>query len=100
MQNVIRYKKTDVKLTNPHMRKCYEIKACDNDDCACHGKEAMRCWQVAGTFCGDEVQGTFAQKYVSCSECRVYKIATKDPIHEIGEHFNNMMHILGYDSKE
>ncbi len=100
MQDVIQHKKLDVKLTNPHLKKCYEIKACDKDDCYCHGKEAMRCWQVAGTFCGGEVQGEFAQKYFSCSECSVYKIATKDPMNQISEHFNNMMHILEHGCKE
>jgi hypothetical protein len=27
------------------------------------------CWQTAGTFCGGKVQGTFAQKQVSCMAC-------------------------------
>ncbi len=27
------------------------------------------CWVVAGTFCEGLVQGTYAQKVVSCSEC-------------------------------
>ncbi len=31
------------------------------------------CWLVAGTFCGGEVQGTFARKYASCVECDFYK---------------------------
>jgi len=26
------------------------------------------CWVVAGTFCRDEVQGTFAQKFESCQK--------------------------------
>ncbi len=99
MQNVIKDKHSGLQLTNPHLKKCYEIKDCNKDDCSCYGKDAMRCWQVAGTFCGDDVQGTFAQKYVSCSECSVYKIATKDPINQISEHFNNMIHLLEHSSK-
>ncbi len=27
------------------------------------------CWAVTGTFCGGQVQGTFAQKRVSCISC-------------------------------
>ena len=34
------------------------------------GKNAGRyCWRVAGTFCGGEVQGTYAKKLQTCIEC-------------------------------
>jgi two-component system NtrC family sensor kinase len=89
-----------VRFSNPHLRRCYEVKKCTKVDCPCYGKEAMRCWQIAGTFCGGEVQGAFAQKYKTCSECEVYKYATSDPIYEIGEQFNNMMHVLELKNKE
>ena len=31
------------------------------------------CWAVAGTFCGGEVQGSFASKSASCAVCKVFK---------------------------
>ncbi len=31
------------------------------------------CWAIAGTFCGGEVQGTFAQKKLSCISCEFFK---------------------------
>jgi serine/threonine protein phosphatase PrpC len=31
------------------------------------------CWLVAGTFCGGKVQGTFAEKQLSCKRCRFYQ---------------------------
>ncbi|MBI5049395.1 MAG: hypothetical protein HZC11_00595 [Nitrospirae bacterium] len=38
------------------------------------GKNGGRiCWALAGTFCGGIVQGTFAQKQVSCMSCEFYK---------------------------
>jgi hypothetical protein len=38
------------------------------------GKNAGRiCWAIAGTFCSGKVQGTFAQKKVSCMSCEVFK---------------------------
>lgn len=38
------------------------------------GKNGGRmCWALAGTFCGGIVQGTFAQKQVSCMSCDFYK---------------------------
>ncbi len=34
------------------------------------GKNGGRiCWFVTGTFCGGKVQGTFAQKRLSCLSC-------------------------------
>lgn len=38
------------------------------------GKNGGRiCWALTGTFCGGKVQGTFAQKQVSCMSCEVFK---------------------------
>lgn len=38
------------------------------------GKNAGRiCWAVAGTFCGGKVQGSFAQKRMSCLNCDFFK---------------------------
>jgi rubrerythrin len=31
------------------------------------------CWVVAGTLCGGEIQGTFAQKIRNCKECTFYR---------------------------
>jgi hypothetical protein len=31
------------------------------------------CWAVAGTFCGGKVQGTFAEKQISCMICEFFK---------------------------
>jgi len=31
------------------------------------------CWVVAGTYCGGEVQGQFAQKYTTCMNCDFYQ---------------------------
>lgn len=37
------------------------------------GKNGGRiCWAVTGTFCGGKVQGTFAQKQVSCLICKFF----------------------------
>lgn len=38
------------------------------------GRNAGRaCWVVAGTYCGDEVQGSFADKEKGCLSCSFYK---------------------------
>ncbi len=43
------------------------------------GKNAGRaCWVVAGTFCEGEPQGTFVEKYASCTQCDFYDLVLKE----------------------
>jgi hypothetical protein len=38
------------------------------------GKNGGRiCWAIAGTFCGGRVQGSFAEKQLSCINCDFFK---------------------------
>ncbi len=73
---------------------CWEIKKCGREiggnkskelgicpaaeETSCNtinsGNNAGRiCWAIAGTFCGEKIQGDFAQKSVSCMSCEVFK---------------------------
>ena len=36
------------------------------------------CWIVAGTFCGQQEQGTFAQKYHNCVMCGFYQMVKEE----------------------
>ncbi|OFV90963.1 MAG: hypothetical protein A3J75_03060 [Acidobacteria bacterium RBG_16_68_9] len=36
------------------------------------------CWAITGTFCGGKVQGTFAEKELSCLDCRFFKEVKKE----------------------
>jgi hypothetical protein len=36
------------------------------------------CWIVAGTLCGGNVQGSFAQKMVNCMDCQFYTQVKKE----------------------
>jgi two-component system sensor histidine kinase/response regulator len=81
-------------VENPTIPVCWEIKKCAYAECPAYGHRHVRCWQVAGTHCGGEIQGQFAKKYSDCKECEVYRESVKDTVYEITETFNNMMHIL------
>ncbi len=94
IQKVADEKDFRIRFANPHLKTCYEVMNCTKEVCPCHGKEAVRCWQIAGTQCGGNTQGYFANEFGNCLLCPVFKGATSDPIYQIGEHFNNMMHIL------
>jgi len=91
---------TSIRIDNPVLKTCYEVKNCSKYECPCYGKGAMRCWQVAGTYCGGDVQGQFAQKYGNCAECNVFQDSTSDPVYEIREQFNNMMHVIECKNRE
>jgi len=46
----------------------------DSFDGINEGRNAGRvCWAVAGTCCGGKVQGTFAEKRETCTDCEFYK---------------------------
>ena len=85
---------TYTPIKNYHVPTCWEVKSCGQGDCPVYGKENERCWQIAGTHCGGEVQGQFAKKFGNCKDCVVYKDSTKDQMLELVESFNNMMHML------
>ncbi|MHB8967728.1 MAG: bifunctional diguanylate cyclase/phosphohydrolase [Thermoleophilia bacterium] len=71
---------------------CWELKDCHVGECPAHGRENVRCWLLAGTFCRGEVQGEFAQKLGDCVECEVYQgTVDPNPIREIEENFNSLM---------
>jgi hypothetical protein len=43
------------------------------------GKNGGRsCWVVAGTYCGGQEQGTFAQKYHNCEKCDFYQSVKRE----------------------
>ncbi len=83
-----------VRSRNHHLVKCWEIKNCQEVGCPSFKSENLRCWQVAGTHCGGEVQGVFAQKFGQCEKCEVFRLARPDRLTELGEAFNNMMAML------
>lgn len=62
----------------PNGKKALEIGECpavtdSSFDGINYGKNAGRiCWAVAGTCCGGKVQGTFAEKRSSCTNCGFY----------------------------
>jgi diguanylate cyclase (GGDEF)-like protein len=94
IDEVIEHGSFHVRYTNNKLIKCWEHKKCEKTDCPSYKSDNLRCWQVAGTFCGDKVQGYFASKYGDCRKCDVFKNAFRDRISTIGESFNNMMALL------
>jgi diguanylate cyclase (GGDEF)-like protein len=94
IDEVIKHESFHVRYINEDLIKCWELKKCKKTDCPSYESTYLRCWQVAGTFCGGEAQGVFAKKYGDCRLCEVFKQAFSNRINTIGESFNNMMALL------
>jgi diguanylate cyclase (GGDEF)-like protein len=94
IDEVIKHESFHVRYVNENLIKCWKFKECRQVDCPSYESKDLRCWQVAGTFCGGEVQGVFAKKYGDCRHCEVFKQAFSNRINTIGESFNNMMALL------
>ncbi|MHB1390268.1 MAG: GAF domain-containing protein [Thermoleophilia bacterium] len=69
LQRLIEEKRPDVQ----QMVKCWEVKDCDKSDCPSYGSPNRRCWLTCGTFCYNQIQGTFKQKRDACERCSVFK---------------------------
>lgn len=100
LDRVITKRDLSVRFENPNIRSCSEIMQCRKEECPCYGAAAVRCWQIAGTYCDDGRQGPFLRKYGACAECPTFRQATADPVYFIGEAFNNMMHVLEQQHRE
>lgn len=55
------------------MVACWEHNQCVHEDCPSFGSDDRRCWLQCGTFCHDEIQGSFTQKRDACERCAVYR---------------------------
>lgn len=85
----------EVGLRDKHIPTCWEVLDCAITECSVFSKKNIRCWLIAGTYCGGVVQGGFAQKIGSCSECEVYKLAVdQHPVGQIHESFNNLLWVV------
>ncbi|MBI5871222.1 MAG: diguanylate cyclase [Actinobacteria bacterium] len=93
--DAITKKDWNVSFKDPSIPTCWEVKGCKSEDCPSYGRQHVRCWLIAGTFCRGEVQGHFAQKLGDCAKCEIYQVSvSRDPINEIGENFNSLMWAL------
>lgn len=80
------------KSLNNH---CWEKKHCDNLTCPAYANKCGRCWLIAGTLCGDEIQGKFANKYGTCYDCEVFRETVfQEPVLALQEHILILIHSL------
>jgi len=75
--------------------QCWQNLNCSEKNCPAYRNECGRCWLIAGTMCGGEVQGKFAEKYGTCTSCEVYlNVIGNDPIRKLREQMIALIHSL------
>lgn len=80
---------------------CHDKMGCKAYDCPGYNSECGRCWLIAGTLCDGKVQGKFADKIDSCTECKVFKeFIGNDPLKRQRELIFVLVHSLLLRTKE
>jgi len=64
-----------VEVQRANSVKCWESKQCGKQDCPAFGHPDHRCWMISGTFCRNEIQGSYHEKMEACRKCDVYQSA-------------------------
>jgi chemotaxis signal transduction protein len=67
-----------IEALNSRMEKCWEVKSCKKKECPAYESRDLRCWLISGTFCRDEIQGSFHEKIEACRKCNFYQKAKND----------------------
>jgi len=90
----------DVSLGNLHVDfdigrpvRCWEIKDCDQKDCAAYGDTSVQCWFVDDTPC-EGYEPRFPQKLQGCRTCDVYRAHKGDEIVQLADSFRHMTKVL------
>jgi chemotaxis signal transduction protein len=64
-----------IEALSDQMEKCWKVKNCQKRDCPAYKSSDLRCWMISGTFCRDEIQGSFHEKIEACRKCQFYQDA-------------------------
>lgn len=84
-----------LRLTNPNIHPCHELRKCGQRRCPSREADDMRCWEVNGTHCPDAPGAQeMLEKFHFCSQCDVYLLACPDPLSRVGENFNRLLTLL------
>jgi chemotaxis signal transduction protein len=67
-----------IEALNAQMENCWDVKSCKKKECPAYENSDLRCWMISGTFCRDEIQGSFHEKIEACRKCNFYQQAQSD----------------------
>lgn len=93
-----------VEVQGANSVKCWESKQCGKQDCPAYNHPDHRCWMISGTFCRNEIQGSYHEKMEACRKCDVYQSAmvnkTVCTIGIVVDEVSEVMNIRGEDVQE
>ncbi len=55
------------------MISCWDTLSCGKSGCPAFGHRDRRCWMMSGTFCRDEIQGSYYEKISACRKCTFHQ---------------------------
>jgi PAS domain S-box-containing protein len=89
----------------PSRVKCWEIFACDKQDCPVLKARTQNCWLVSGTLCRDSIQGKFLEKMEMCLSCEAFlknqDLSTlKDTLETLNRQFGEFRSIIDERDRE
>jgi diguanylate cyclase (GGDEF)-like protein len=80
--------------------QCWKFLKCEDHNCPAYHSDDYRCWLIAGTLCGGEVQGVFAHKHISCYSCKVFRQYTSSAASSLYENIGIIIKQLGDKKKQ
>jgi chemotaxis signal transduction protein len=93
-----------VEVQGDNSVKCWESKQCGKQDCPAYNHPDHRCWMISGTFCRNEIQGSYHEKMEACRKCDVYQGAmvnkTVCTIGIVVDEVSEVLNIRGEDIQE
>ena len=91
------------EIVQDEMLACWQVKGCTKLDCPSYESADRRCWLQCGTFCHDQIQGSFKQKRDACERCDVFQqnAVRRLEVERNGRHFSvEIVPILNDEGRE
>ncbi|MFZ5945775.1 MAG: methyl-accepting chemotaxis protein [Bacillota bacterium] len=83
------------RSNNKNLVKCWFAKKCNIKDCIAYENENLRCWEIPGTKCEGQIQGSIVEKLGKCRKCEVYETSAKGEIGNMARLLDNILAITG-----
>ncbi|KJS85307.1 MAG: hypothetical protein JM58_09010 [Peptococcaceae bacterium BICA1-8] len=75
--------------------KCWLALKCQKIECVAYENENLRCWELVGTQCKGQTQGTIVEKLKECKNCDVYNKSAQGEIGNMSRLLDNILAITG-----
>ena len=81
-------------VENAHVRPCFELRECHDEDCPARRNGGIRCWHELDAGCVRSGLIDLTERLAFCHQCDVYRQATPDPQSALAEAINDVVYLL------